>query len=196
MSLSFEHLIESYMSSLDTDIINSFKKVVSEAIDCKFSRIEKAQAAHDSMKFLFKEHELMHSSWIQDDAIYTFSVVDLAGELYILALYKRLELKHKELVSFFNLEVGTRNLSNWRELWEVLPREAKNLPEFNAVNELRLLNNAIKHEGLISRQLARSYPHYGQFGDELTDLSTSFERLEPIVCKYIKELYTILKSKT
>ncbi|EGR2914604.1 hypothetical protein DLH88_24550 [Vibrio parahaemolyticus] len=196
MSLSFEDLIESHMSSLDTDTINSFQKVFSEAMDCEFSKIEQAQAAHDNMKFLSKEHEHMHRSWIEDDAIYKFSVVDLAGELYILALYKRVELKHKELVRFFNLEVGTRNLSNWNDLWKVLPPEAKKLPEFNAVNELRLLNNAIKHEGVISKQLAKNYPHHGQIGDELTDLSISFERLEPIACKYIKALYAILKSKT
>lgn len=75
-------------------------------------------------------------------------------------------------------------------------QKQKKLPEFNAVNELRLLNNAIKHEGVISKQLAKNYPHHGQFGDELTDLSISFERLEPIACKYIKALYAILKSKT
>ncbi len=173
-----------------------FKKFFLKLWNCEFSKIEQAQAAHDNMEFLSKEHEHMHRSWIEDDAIYKFSVVDLAGELYILALYKRVELKHKELVRFFNLEVGTRNLSNWNDLWKVLPPEAKKLPEFNAVNELRLLNNAIKHEGVISKQLAKNYPHHGQFGDELTDLSISFERLEPIACKYIKALYAILKSKT
>lgn len=196
MSLSFEDLIERHMSSLDTETIHSFKKVFSGAMDNEFSKIEQAQVAHDSMQFISEEHQYMHRSWIEDDAIYKFSVVDLAGELYILALYKRVELKHKELVSFFNLEVGARNVSNWNDLIKVLPREAKDLPEFNAVNELRLINNAIKHQGVISKQLAENYPNHGQLGDELTDLSATFERIEPIVCRYTKELYAILKSKT
>ncbi len=193
LSLSFEDLIERHMSSLDTETIHSFKKVFSGAMDNEFSKIEQAQVAHDSMQFISEEHQYMHRSWIEDDAIYKFSVVDLAGELYILALYKKVELKHKELVSFFNLE---GNVSNWNGLIKVLPREAKNLPEFNAVNELRLINNAIKHEGVISKQLAKNYPNHGQLGDELTDLSATFERIEPIVCRYTKELYAILKSKT
>lgn len=184
------------MSTLDTETINSFRKVFSGAMDSEFSKIDQAKAAHDSMSFSSKEHEYMHGSWIEDDAIYHFSVVDLAGELYILALYKKVELKHKELVRFFNLEVGAKNISNWNELWKVLPREAENLPEFNAVNELRLINNAIKHEGVISEQLAKNYPYHGQSGDKLTDLPASFERLEPMVCKYTKGLYKILKSKT
>jgi len=196
LSLSFEDLIERHMSSLDTETIHSFKKVFSGAMDNEFSKIEQAQVAHDSMQFISEEHQYMHRSWIEDDAIYKFSVVDLAGELYILALYKRVELKHKELVSFFNLEVGARNVSNWNDLIKVLPREAKDLPEFNAVNELRLINNAIKHQGVISKQLAENYPNHGQLGDELTDLSATFERIEPIVCRYTKELYAILKSKT
>ncbi|MEZ9685896.1 hypothetical protein AB4453_20800 [Vibrio atlanticus] len=196
MSLSFEDLIERHMSSLDTETIHSFKKVFSGAMDNEFSKIEQAQVAHDSMQFISEEHQYMHRSWIEDDAIYKFSVVDLAGELYILALYKRVELKHKELISFFNLEVGARNVSNWNDLIKVLPREAKDLPEFNAVNELRLINNAIKHQGVISKQLAENYPNHGQLGDELTNLSATFERIEPIVCRYTEELYAILKSKT
>ncbi|WP_158108707.1 hypothetical protein ACS18Q_17340 [Vibrio sp. Vf1514] len=196
MSSSFEDLVEQYISTLDTEIIHSFRKIFSSAVDNEFSKIDQARAVHDDMQFMSKEHKHMHSSWIEDDAIYMFSVVDLASELCILALYKKLELKHKELVRFFNLTDSARKASNWDVLVKLLPQEVKNLPEFDAVNELRLINNAIKHEGVISQQLAENYPEHGQCGEELTDLTASFERLEPVVCRYVNELHAILKSKT
>ncbi|EIA9327389.1 hypothetical protein K7103_004356 [Vibrio parahaemolyticus] len=119
--------------------------------------------------------------------MYYFGVSDLVDELSILALYKRIELKHNDLVKFFHY--SDKGIYRWEKLKKVLPDEVQSIPEFNAVNELRLLNNAIKHEGCVCDELVEHYPSYGKIGDEFTELDITYERLKPAVCIYVNRLY-------
>ncbi|MDR2010424.1 MAG: hypothetical protein LBQ22_08075 [Bacteroidales bacterium] len=67
--------------------------------------------------------------------------------------------------------------------------------EFQSINELRLINNCVKHKGIVNPELASNYSKWNE-GEEFFDLSTDFLRLEtiPIVLlgKLIKELTTIV----
>lgn len=193
MSLSFEQLIENHMSQLDVEYIDSFRSMFAEVKDKEFAKLERDQADHAQMTFVNKDHQQLHQSIIEDEAMYYFGVSDLVDELSILALYKRIELKHNDLVKFFHY--SDKGIYRWAKLKEALPDEVQSIPEFDAVNELRLLNNAIKHQGCVSDELVKYYPSYGKRGDEFTELDITYERLKPAVCIYVNRLYTLLKSK-
>jgi hypothetical protein len=57
-------------------------------------------------------------------------------------------------------------------------------PHYRAVNELRLLNNAVKHAGRVTAELAREYPRWKQ-GRKLTGVGAAYERLRRPVPSYI-----------
>ena len=76
----------------------------------------------------------------------------------IIALYKKVERKIGRIVKK-RLDISSDvNLAYFEKLRNVLPFEIKEIEGFVDFNELRLINNAIKHEGKVSRQLANAYP--------------------------------------
>ena len=62
--------------------------------------------------------------------------------------------------------------------------DIKRTPHYRAVNELRLLNNAVKHAGRVTAELAREYPRWKQ-GRKLTGVGAAYERLRRPVPSYI-----------
>lgn len=60
------------------------------------------------------------------------------------------------------------------------------VPGFSAIDEVRLINNAIKHEGKVTAVLA-NYPGWTK-GQELQNLGPAFERLAPRVPEYLENL--------
>ena len=60
------------------------------------------------------------------------------------------------------------------------------LNNYRAVDELRLINNAIKHENKLSKPLAK---YNGWIGEtELGDLERAFERPSAKIPEYMKDL--------
>lgn len=201
MSASFEEFIENYLSQIDVERIAPAREMFSEVSDNAFSKFQQAQAEHQVMKVMkvmkaiWGENDNFHRSCSPDDDVSLFRMADLADKLSIMALYQRLEVKYQALLQFFNLNLEADLLSYWPYLQSILPEDVLERPEFDAVNELRLLNDAIKHQNCVSKPLATQYSYYGEFGAEFTVLSGSFERLKPLVSQSLKALYVILKSK-
>jgi hypothetical protein len=72
--------------------------------------------------------------------------------------------------------------------------DIKRIPHYRAVNELRLLNNAIKHAGRVTAELAKEYPRWKQ-GRNLTGVGAAYERLRRPVPSYIFRLAERLKLR-
>jgi hypothetical protein len=196
MSEGFEKFIEEYLSTLNTEYIDSFRDLVSKSIENNFANIDAKYASHKQTKFEDPALEQLNYEWIADDAIFTNDVSYLSDELSIIALYKLFEKKHKELIAYHRKEESAHKYSYWKNALDVLPEAAKSLSNFTAINELRLLNNSIKHEGVVSDDLSKEFPSYGQVGSELSELNKVFERLKPRVKSYINELHNIYKQIT
>ncbi|MGZ8185913.1 MAG: hypothetical protein ACXWTL_05670 [Methylobacter sp.] len=117
----------------------------------------------------------------------------LADELSLVALYKLFEKKHKELIAYHTNENDMRKYSYWENVCGLLPEDAKKLQSFTLVNELGLINNSIKHEGVVSEELSKEFPVYGKAGTELSGLDEAFISIKPGVINYVKELHRIYK---
>jgi hypothetical protein len=196
MNEGFEELMDEYLSALDTEYIDSFRKLVAQSMENEFKKIYARYAVHQQTTYNDSEIQQIDYDLISGDAIFTSDVSYLADELSIVALYKIFEKKHKELIAFHRKEHNAGKYSYWENVLSVLPSEAKTSRHISAVNELRLLNNSIKHNGLVSVELSQNFPSYGQAGSELAELDKAFERLKPSVVFYLKELHAIYKKIT
>jgi hypothetical protein len=115
------------------------------------------------------------------------SAKSLGDELSIVALYKKVETQTGRIIKKKLPAAATKRLSFFAELSGVLPFDIKAVGGFAGFNELRLLNNAIKHEGKVSDELAKEFPHWTK-GAELSDLDKAFQRLVPEVERYVADL--------
>ena len=194
MSLEFDELIEKYISTLDTECIDSFRELVSKSVTEKFKKIDCRYGEHKKTVYDSPELKQLNSSWIEDDAIYMDSVSSLADELSIIALYKLFERKHKMLIQHYRNETELKKFSYWKNVLKVLPANIKQLNSFKSVNELRLINNSIKHEGTVSEELSSEFSSYGSEGSEFSELDKAFNKLKPEISKYLTELKNELKG--
>jgi hypothetical protein len=118
----------------------------------------------------------------------------LAERSAVLALYQVVELNTVKILAW---RWGRDNVTR-KQLFKVdrLKRELKSqlqldveaLTGYAAVDELRLLNNAIKHRGVVTPELAK-YPGW-VVGERLANLSAFVERVATEVPKYLEVLAT------
>jgi hypothetical protein len=109
------------------------------------------------------------------------STLLLAEELCIMALYKKVEIK-----TFLMVKVRLRNGIMPRNFGELLRcvDGAEQLEGYSAVNELRLLNNSIKHNGQVSSALADEFSNW-RLNAQLLELGDTYRRLLPQVKRFV-----------
>jgi hypothetical protein len=127
---------------------------------------------------------------LADDLHDIESVDSLAGELAIVGLYRIVEMNTKRVLrlryslkkvrKFYQIEALAKKLK------DDLNIELANIEGFAAIDELRCVNNAVKHEGTVSKELAK-YPSWKK-GDRLVGLAAASNRLAPFVPKYLYAL--------
>ena len=110
----------------------------------------------------------------------------LGCELIIIGLYKQCELYLKSAV-----ELRFPNESKSKK--KILANLNSSLDEYHAINELRLVNNCIKHQGKVSKSLSAEYSFW-VFGELLGDLSVIYNRLKNKVVRYIISHEQYLKN--
>lgn len=138
---------------------------------------------------LSNEEEYMETSWLQDEDAFVDEIVELGDELAIVGIYKLLEIHTKRVVRAAFPDIDGRSLFRFDTLIEAFRDKGVDLTSvtnFSEVDELRCLNNAIKHTGTVSSELA-SYPDWTQ-GETLSDLGKVYERLAPQVQDYVRDL--------
>lgn len=125
----------------------------------------------------------------------------LMYELAILALYKKIEITSKQFIRDYlvdNTELKTMPKIQ-SHLLKSYGVDIQTLQNYAAMNEIRLINNAIKHDGCINPQLANnewntknSIANYwaGKKGQELTlqDLEQRYTQLAPLCIDYMAQL--------
>ena len=131
---------------------------------------------------------------IRDEIVLLGEMSETLGQLALVGLYSLVEHRMKalmapyaaskaELDSFYRID-ALKGVSQAR--FQInLERDVKN---FSAVDEIRLINNAVKHSGgMVSPKLALAFPRWKQ-GRPLGDLKKAFNRLAPKVPPFFKDL--------
>ena len=136
-----------------------------------------------------------------DQFVDDFAEIDAFAHLYaecaIVALWRCVELYRKRAIS---QALGAsaagkafRNHDFIKELRKIGIVETK-VQCHKAVNELRCLNNAAKHEKRVGGELAELPKWRKRKGQELKDLLPHYRRLRPMAEKYISDLTSQLNS--
>lgn len=123
---------------------------------------------------------------LEDQYHFLTEVGKLGSQLMIVALYKQVELHIKRVTKRNFPDVKESELFNISSLNRALPFTLGSLQGFNAYNELRLINNAIKHVGKVSDELAKTFPAW-VMDEEFKELGMVYERILPELKAFIKE---------
>lgn len=124
-------------------------------------------------------------------------ITDLADELAIVALYRVVELRTASILTHkFGPEVkkAASRIDGVRTLLRKEGIDLDGTQHYRAINELRLLNNAVKHASRVSDELARQYPRWKK-GNKLSELERSYDRLKKHVPAYLFRLSERVKLR-
>ena len=134
----------------------------------------------------------------------------LSSEFAIIGLWRCVELYRKYAIRHalgsdddIKRFLGRNNLkrplffdhSLFKNVLSELKIDACEIRRAKSVDELRRLNNAIKHERRVNGALAKFSRWKGKEGKELGDLERHYARLQPRAKQYLEDLAKRLKAK-
>lgn len=176
--MRFIHLNHSF------DVIDEFQIHLDSAWSQSEARLRKEYEGLNSAGFE-NEHDMEdYRSLLEDDYYQLGEVKKLGQALALSGLYRQFETQVMRVLgtTFPNMS-KTKKANILRGIPE--PEiDCSRLVGFAAVDELRLLNNIIKHAGSkASAELATKYPSWVE-NTELADLDKAYARLKPLVRQY------------
>lgn len=182
--VSFSESKKNSDKRLDHEEIDEFLRYLNESIDHQREKLEEQFA--NTTNGEYADHlENLYAS--------LSATKSLGDELSIIALYKKVESHMIRLVKNKGQSSDAKKLSHFNDFCEALRSLNINIEDvdgYTGFNELRLLNNAIKHnEGKVSTKLANEFSRWrGKEGEELSELDKTFRRLLPEVKRYVSDL--------
>jgi hypothetical protein len=181
--LRLKMLLDFSYESIDRMIANlkSFAGAEHAKIEQDVSALATSDGEPDDIAW--EKHLLNEEHFLLDESI------ALANELSIVALYKNVEISTKRAVTTTFADVSARSLFKIRDMKDALKRKGidiEKLPSFPAFDELRCINNDVKHNGKVSSELAQ-YAGW-MLGKDLEHLDIAYDRLAPGAASYVREL--------
>jgi hypothetical protein len=129
--------------------------------------------------------------YLTDDFAQLDDFAIIASEFAVIGLWRSIELyRRRAMLSAFGQEgaaIAFRN-NKFKEYLAKLGIAEEALRCANAVDELRCLNNAIKHTRHVTGELSKFGCWQKKKGKELGDLSSQYQRLKPLVSEYLEDI--------
>ena len=107
-----------------------------------------------------------------------------------------MELRIKKACRIAYREIKAENLYKMHYLEKKLKERGikiRDLPHFNSFDELRCINNDIKHGVVVGKELAK-YPGW-KLGEDLSNIDIAFGRIAPGCRSFIFELIQAMLDK-
>lgn len=126
-----------------------------------------------------------------DDVAEIEGFTSLCNESAIVMLWRCIELSRRRLIANAlgaRMARGVFRHANFCQALSMVRISEAKLRCARSVEELRCLNNAVKHEGLVGAELATHARWKGRLGQELGNLRPHFDRLRPLAERYINNL--------
>ncbi len=154
------------------------------------------QAEQDPELNLNQEYKDWVLTGIENDNFRLDESVELSRQLAVVALYMKMELRIKNACRIAYREIEAERLYKMHYLEKKLKERGikiRDLPHFTSFDELRCINNDIKHGGVVGKELAK-YPGW-KLGEDLSNIEIAFERLAPGCRSLIFELIQAILDK-
>jgi len=112
-------------------------------------------------------------------------------EMRIIFAYKHLEINIKRLLRLAYENVDVKMLSNWENLKNFLKSKSidvTNLSGYSEVNELRLVNNQVKHSDVLKKEVKLIPEFVGSDSIQLDPLERFYNRVKQTPLAFLKSL--------
>lgn len=189
MAFSIGKMLESFDRRFDLETLEEFQRHFESSVAGRKKNLQLEYGGLTADQFEDPEDLPNYQSHLEEEFFSLDEVQKLGYELCVVALYRQVELHTKQVVKRNFPSVDEKALFNFAKLKAALPFKIGKLKNYAAVNELRLINNAIKHEGRVSKELAKSYPTW-KAGEKLDGLESALGRLSPLVLGFVDEFVT------
>ncbi|WP_345867333.1 hypothetical protein [Shewanella algae] len=116
-------------------------------------------------------------------------------EMRIVHLYKSYELLLKSILKTLDFDISqVRNINDIRVKYRDYGTDLASIEGYQASDELRLVNNSIKHSTLISDQVKVALPEFSNASVfDYCALSQFFDRTKPLLTNHVSQLIDSLK---
>lgn len=145
-----------------------------------------------SLEARFAVADQEEREWLEDLAADENYLADqlptLVGELMILATYKTIEIAMLRIITLGYPDIKPDKLYKFDKIRDLIKKKGLDitvLSGYAAVDELRCINNSIKHEGVVNKQLAEIWGV--EPGSPLGNLRAHYSRLEMDVEGFTQE---------
>lgn len=161
-----------------------------------------AHSAHDSEtknleRFVAGISAITPDDWYVDDFAHLDEFTALAAGFAIVGLWRCVELYREMIMRVGAGSTGARKAykhATFQKYLKSLGITETDIQCSRSVDELRCLNNSIKHSQMVSAELAR-FPRWKlKQGTQLIDLEPHYSRLRPPAELYLKDLSMRLDS--
>ena len=145
----------------------------------------------DLEKIAASSGENVQDDWLVDDVAQLKEFAWLYSEFAIIGLWRCIELYEAQA----KRHIRRHEQSAMRAVLDsIIKDEEKKIRYARSVNELRCLNNAIKHRRRVDGDLAKLPRWKSKKGDKLGDLERHYLRLLPLAKRYLEDLTKRLKK--
>jgi hypothetical protein len=143
-----------------------------------------------------QEKELKTYKETPSDEISQHDYEDLLGEQYVsLREYRDFIFGLAIIALRKKIEIHLKRIEQFSKPHKLTKQELKLLPSYQEFNELRCINNCIKHSEKVDQELSELANWKSQRGQELRDLESHFHRLKPHAVAYIRSYAKVLLKK-
>jgi hypothetical protein len=188
MALSWKKLARKYERKLDLDSLNSVQNLVIPAVEKRKRNIQ-IHYGDLTVDQFESEHDFeMYKESIADDYAEADGVAQTLSEMLVTALYKLIEIKRKHLFVKYVENVNENKLGNIEYVEKKCTFDITTLKAYSKIDELRLINNCIKHnDSKVSDKLVEKFPSY-VVGQELAFSAATLEEFKESSSNYVDEL--------
>src|ERR1039457_3238214 len=158
-----------------------------EDVDCLVSWSEEQRQAREGLL----ERLTQSDKQIVDDVADIDAFARLYAECAVVALWRCVELFCKRVIAQALGHAEADGVFKNKVCCEKLMKlgiSESTLRCAKSVNKLRLLNNAVKHDGYVGETLAALHGWKQRNGKEIGDLRPHYVRLRPLVERYMDDL--------
>lgn len=157
---SLEQIFKNFDKRLDHEDIDEFLDHLNASVNRRIKKLEDEYKNLTVDQFEDPRDIDAYRDHLGEIITSSYDAKALGDELNIIALYKKVESKTGRIVKRLIPAASHKNLSYFKQFCEVLPFDIKTINGFASFNELRLLNNSIKHGEVVSQELSDNFPSW------------------------------------
>lgn len=163
-----------------------------EEIDALVAHVEEYRDARESRLAALAEKAKIDDDRFVDDFHELMRVGELAWELAIVALHRVVEIHRGWVARRVEPKTNARTLAHLGAVKDLIRRrrqiDIEKLEGATEIDELRCLNNAVKHQAEVTEELAAFPAWKDKAGNKLGDVRPAYNRLRESVPKYLYDL--------